>query len=178
MTGANPRLQPVSPVWIAQLENAGPYLPALIEDFLALRDDPQTRATHWFEQRFENIYVDRERLPALAPIAAEVLACAESILDRRDLKFGFWFNEMKPGDRTTLHDHHEDDELLSAVLYLTAPDGSGDLLLRDHPAIVRISPQAGRMVFFPPDLPHEVETNRSGSTRLSIAFNFGPAEGS
>ena len=178
MTGPSPRIQSIAPVWIAQLERADRYLPALIERFLALREGPHTRATHWFEQRYENIYVDRERLPELLPIATEVVACAESILDRGDLKYGFWFNEMKPGDRTTLHDHYEDDELLSAVLYLTAPEGSGDLLLHDEPAIVRVSPRAGRMVLFPPDLPHQVETNRSGSTRLSMAFNFGPTEAS
>jgi hypothetical protein len=174
MTASIPRIHCVAPVWITHLEHADRHLATLAERFLALRDDPQTRTSHWFEQRFENIYIDRERLPELTPVATEVLACAKSILDRSELKYGFWFNEMKPGDRTTLHDHHEDDELLSAVLYLTAPVGSGDLLLHDEPATVRVSPQAGRMVLFPPDLPHEVETNRSGSNRLSIAFNFGP----
>ncbi|MBS1201621.1 MAG: putative 2OG-Fe(II) oxygenase, partial [Chromatiaceae bacterium] len=30
------------------------------------------------------------------------------------------------------------------------------------------------LLFFPPSLPHAVELNRSGRSRLSIGINFGP----
>lgn len=166
-------VEQLAPIWIAELDQPDAVWQALIDRILALSRDPQTRKTHWFEQRFENIYIDREKLPELQPIATAVLDCACQVLGRDDVKFGFWFNEMAPGHRTTRHDHFEDDELLSAVLYLTAPEASGDLLLFDDPMVIRVPPAVGRLVLFPPDLPHEVETNHSDETRLSVAFNFG-----
>lgn len=174
MTGMEPRVRAAAPVWLARLDTSQAPIQTLAQGFEALRDDPATRRSHWFGQRFENIYIDRTRLPSLAPIAAEVLDCARAVLGRQDLKYGFWFNEMRPGDRTTRHAHHEDDELLSAVLYLNAPPESGDLLLYAEPAVIRVTPEAGLLVLFPPDLPHEVEPNRSAAVRLSVAFNFGP----
>ena len=90
------------------------------------------------------------------------------------LRYGLWFNYMPPGAITTLHNHDNEDELLSAVYYVTAPDKSGELVMKASPVSIRIEPSPGLMVFFPPDLPHAVETNQSGEERLSVAFNFGP----
>ena len=176
MSPVTPIVRPAAAVWFARLGRAQEHLPALIDRFHSLRDGPQTRLSHWFEQRYENIYIDRRLLPEFAPVATEVRACAESVLDRGDLKFGFWFNEMGPGEGTTRHDHHEDDELLSAVLYLSVPEGSGELVLYDSPAVIRVTPEVGLLVMFPPHLEHEVNINTGASARLSIAFNFGPAE--
>jgi predicted 2-oxoglutarate/Fe(II)-dependent dioxygenase YbiX len=82
---------------------------------------------------------------------------------------------MGPGHRTSLHTHDEHDELLSAVYYVTAPQDSGDLVIEDTPVTIRVRPEAGLMVLFPPDAPHAVEENASDRDRLSVAFNFGPA---
>jgi uncharacterized RmlC-like cupin family protein len=82
---------------------------------------------------------------------------------------------MGPGHRTSLHTHEERDELLSAVYYVTAPAHCGDLVLDLSLTRLRLSPSPGLMVLFPPDVPHEVDVNRSGEDRLSVAFNFGPA---
>ena len=81
---------------------------------------------------------------------------------------------MQPGQRPSLHSHEELDERLSAVYYVTCADDSGRLILHDDEAQILVTPRPGLLVFFPPDLPHEVEENRSDQTRLSVAFNFGP----
>ena len=47
-------------------------------------------------------------------------------------------------------------------------------MLYDGPLTLRVAPAAGTLLFFPPDLPHAVETNRSGRSRLSIGINLGP----
>jgi hypothetical protein len=137
---------------------------------------PGIRRTHHFHGRFENTYIAREALPALGPVIDRLTAAARLVLGRDDLHYGFWFNQMQPGQRTSLHAHEELDELLSAVYYVSAPDDSGDLVLHDDPARIVIRPRPGLAVLFPPDVPHEVEPNLSDSTRLSIAFNFGPAD--
>jgi len=90
------------------------------------------------------------------------------------LRCGFWFNAQRPGQFTSEHTHEELDELLSGVYYLSAPERSGDLILRDGPLSIHVTPAAGLFLFFPPNLSHRVETNRSDALRLSLAFNFGP----
>lgn len=101
---------------------------------------------------------------------------ARRILGRDALHFGFWFNEMQPGHETSLHTHEENDELLSAVYYVSAPPESGRLVVEEDEAQILITPRPGLLLLFPPDLPHAVERNASDRTRLSVAFNFGPPQ--
>jgi len=148
----------------------------LLVDFRDLGPDDFDRRSHLIGGRYENLYLERGRLPALEPVLTQALACAGRILGMSpdDLRCGFWFNAMGPGQSTSEHTHDENDELLSAVYYVEAPEGSGDLVLYDGPLTIRVSPEAGVLLFFPPDLPHAVESNRSGGPRLSIGINFGP----
>lgn len=114
-------------------------------------------------------------MPEIAPVSAFARDVATRVLGRADLRCGFWFNAMSPGHRTTRHSHEENDEQLSAVYYVACPADSGRLILHDEAAQIIVTPQPGLLVVFPPDLPHEVEENRSEAMRLSVAFNFGPA---
>lgn len=144
--------------------------------FRALGPEDFDRRSHLIGGRYENLYLDRSRMPALGPLLDLALACGGRILGRSptSLRCGFWFNAMEPGQFTSEHTHEENDELLSAIYYVAAPEGSGDLLVYDGPLTIRVAPEAGTLLFFPPDLPHAVETNRSGQPRLSIGINFGP----
>lgn len=143
--------------------------------FDRLRDDPVLRRTHMLNGRYENIYLDLARIPELKSVVSVAYTYAQQLLHRKSLKYGFWFNEMGPGSLTTLHTHEENEELLSCVYYLSAPEHSGRLVLHDEGESLTIEPQSGLFVFFKPDLAHEVETNRSTKVRLSVAFNFGSA---
>jgi hypothetical protein len=165
----------LSPVFFAELDKAAATNDALTKAFQREKHAPDVRRTHSFGGRFENTYIPAARLPELAPVREFALQTATEILGRDQLHHGFWFNEMHPGQRTTLHSHEEDDELLSAVYYVTCPAGSGRLLLQDDEAVISVTPRPGLLVLFPPDLPHEVEQNASDRIRLSVAFNFGPA---
>ena len=49
-------------------------------------------------------------------------------------------------------------------------------MLLDGHLTTRITPEAGLFLFFPPNLRHRVETNRSDALRLSLAFNCGLAD--
>jgi hypothetical protein len=144
--------------------------------FHALAGHSATRKTHFFDGRFENIYIERRRIAQLDAVLDEALRCARRILGRpaAPLKAGFWFNAMPPGSRTLLHRHDDYDELLSGVYYLQVPENSGDLVLYsdDTPAVVR--PVEGNFVFFDPQVPHEVTRNDSDGLRLSLGMNIGP----
>ncbi len=149
----------------------------LIEGLNAFIDEECTRKSHHFFGRYENIYIDKEKIPALSIILQTVISTAAEILDydAKKLKAGLWFNVMNPGDKTTLHRHDDDDELLSAVYYVQVAENSGTLQLKKNPVDIQVTPKAGMFVFFPPELPHEVSENLSQTCRISLGINIGPA---
>lgn len=147
----------------------------ILTAFAALQEEDFSRRSHFLGGRFENLYLDRERIPELRTVLGQAEVWAREILDwgSKPLRCGFWFNAQEPGQSTSEHTHEELDELLSGVYYLSVPEGSGDILLQDGRLGMRVTPEAGMYLFFPPNLSHRVETNRSPELRLSLAFNFG-----
>jgi hypothetical protein len=122
-------------------------------------------------------YLQRGRIPGLSEVLTLAEGAARDILGHPGpLRCGFWLNAMEAGHTTSEHTHEENDELLSAVYYVATPPDSGDLVLRDGPLRVRLTPTPGTYLFFPPDLPHWVEANQSPGLRLSVGMNFGPAD--
>jgi hypothetical protein len=168
-------LHAVPPVHAARMRGAASINEGLQRRFAALRDDSATRRSHYFLGRFENLYVERTRVPEVKPVLDAATAHAAELLGTPALRCGFWFNEMGPGQGTTLHSHDDDDELLAAVYYVSVPPGSGRLLLQAGDTVLAVTPEPGLFVFFPPALPHEVEVNAGRGSRLSLAMNFGPA---
>jgi len=148
----------------------------LIEGLNAYINDESTRKSHHFFGRYENIYIDSNKIPALSIIteaaisqSAHILGCSTS-----KLKAGFWFNVMNPGDKTTLHRHDDYDELLSAVYYVQVATDSGTLHLTKQPVDIQVTPEQGMFVFFAPNMPHEVSENLSQQCRISLGINIGP----
>jgi len=146
----------------------------IIQQFNQYRDTDEVRRTHFFAGRYENIYLDIDKVPAMRKVMDQAHRYAQQILKTdQELKRGFWFNLMMPGQVTQSHTHDDDDECLSAVYYVDTPQNSGDLLLNTSSEVVRVQPQAGKFVFFAPDIPHEVTENKSNFERLSLGMNFG-----
>ena len=165
-----------SPIRQCVVPEAQDINPAIVAAYQSMATDDWSRRTHFIGGRFENLYLERERIPQLAPVLERVLGCAAVFLGRPadSLRCGFWLNAMEPGQATSEHTHEENDELLSAVYYVDADEESGDLVLYDGPLTIRCTPESGTLLFFPPDLPHAVEPNQSGRLRLSIGINIGP----
>jgi hypothetical protein len=140
---------------------------------------PETRRTHYFGGRFENVYIPFERISALAPVLAEArrLAGEALALDPGRLRVGFWFNAMEPAQRTLPHTHDDADELLSGVYYVETPPGSGELVVGTGDARTTVPPRPGLFVLFSPAILHEVTVHRGTGLRLSIGMNFGLVEG-
>ena len=168
-------LCPDTPVHAVSLAGAGRWNRNLYRRFQALRDAAGTRRSHYFQGRFENIYPERAAIPEVEPVLDRATGFARRICREPALRCGFWFNEMAHGQCTGAHTHDDDDEILSAVYYVTVPVGSGALLLHTRAGTVRVLPRPGLLVFFPPDVPHEVEPHTGRDVRLSLAMNFGPA---
>ncbi|MDH5517923.1 MAG: 2OG-Fe(II) oxygenase [Gammaproteobacteria bacterium] len=160
---------------VGWLQNSAGINKNIMAGFKQYADQQLTHKSHFFEGRYENIYIDREKIPELQLLIAQATAYVAEILetDAESLQCGFWFNSMQHGDVTIAHTHDDDDELMSGVYYVEAPENSGQLQLGVGPNLLEIEPEAGKMVFFRPDIIHQVSRNCSSRQRLSIGMNFG-----
>jgi hypothetical protein len=170
-------MQSISPIHVFHYPDAASFNPVAVQAIAALSAEDFRHRSHFIAGRYENLYLDRERIPGLAALLDYALHQAAGVLGEAvsALRCGFWLNRMAPGDHTSRHAHAENDERLSGVYYLQAPTDSGDLLFDDPPFEIRLAPQAGMGLLFDPEQPHWVETHRGVGERLSLAFNIGSA---
>ena len=101
-----------------------------------------------------------------------------------------WANINYPGNANRPHLHP--NALFSGVYWVKAPEKSGSLMLYEpRPGVqctmpnrkegklppelwreIHYQPKAGTVVMFPAWLWHEVKSNESNGTRISVSFNF------
>ena len=111
-------------------------------------------------------------------------------LDQKPVLGNMWANINYPGGYNKPHLHP--NSLFSGVYWIKTPIKSGTLMLYDpRPGIhttmpnrkkgqlpsqlwrdIHYEPVAGRIIMFPAWLWHEVRTNESNDTRISVSFNF------
>lgn len=149
----------------------------IFQQFLKHYQEKDINRTHYFNGRYENIYLNEQHIPELQPLMQQANEFAINILgndsvNENKIRQGYWFNFMPPASTTTLHTHDDDDELLSCVYYVHVPKNSGNLIIHSDKKI-EIQPQSGDFIFFKPNMPHEVSKNNSTEYRLSIGINFG-----
>ena len=166
-------------LYLGRIAGAAALNRQILDAYRGLGEGDFSRRTHHFGGRYENLYLERQRIPALARVLEGATAYAAEILAMpvRDLRCGFWLNDMGPGQATSRHTHAELDELLSGVYYVEVPPDSGELVVFDRRMRTLVQPEPGMLVFFRPEVPHEVSVNRSGGHRLSVGMNFGPIGG-
>lgn len=159
-------------------KNSAQISDRLAEKILALADEQIINKTHFFEGRYENIYVDIETISELKQVIQQAKKFAAEILDRNinDLKIGFWINIMQRGHTTSLHCHEDADELLSGVFYVKVPGQSGQFIYHLDGEKHSLVPEQGSYLFFSPALLHEVTEHQSDEPRISVAFNIGPMD--
>jgi len=162
----------------AKIDNATAINEALFNGFQEYMNDSDIKRSHFFDGRYENIYIDENKIPEKRIVLEQVLNFASQILNKpaSQLKAGLWFNGMGPGHSTTAHTHDDDDELLSAVYYVRTPPQSGQLVIRHKQFTTTVEPEEGMFAFFPADIIHEVTKNKSQDMRLSLGINIGPKE--
>lgn len=92
--------------------------------------------------------------------------------------------------RQCMNIEHVHDKVFTGVFYLSAPEGSGKLSIRNlainqmwdgcslrknknqfTAELIKIEPEDGNIIFFPSYLPHSVETNNHDEERISISFS-------
>jgi hypothetical protein len=170
----SPFLRKVSALTQHQLTNIDSYLQCLLKS-----DSSLLKKTHYFHNRYENLYLKDHDLKDLNQLVEETVAQCAGLLDtnKESLSISYWFNLMNPGHITDWHTHDDLDELISGVIYLNVPEYSGDLVLRMPSEDIVLPPKTGHYVFFSPETPHSVTENKSSQHRLSIGFNIGLKSG-
>jgi uncharacterized protein (TIGR02466 family) len=100
----------------------------------------------------------------------------------------YWFNCNYKNDYNKTHVHSY--SFVSAVLYLSAPTNSGNIIFerpdqfenfiddisfstQENYKSFYVVPKNNLLVMFPSYLPHYVEKNLSEENRISMSFNFG-----
>jgi hypothetical protein len=81
----------------------------------------------------------------------------------------FWFNINPPGAANAWHLHH--GIKTSGVVYLQAPNKSGNIVFRHQGIEVSVEPRSGLCVEFPGLLEHSVQENASTEDRLCLVYN-------
>jgi hypothetical protein len=147
----------------------------IMQAYKPLREQDMVKRSHFFGGRYENLYIEREKIPAIGLVLEQAEHYARSILQwAPQIRSGFWINDMGPGQVTSEHDHDDYDEMLSGVYYVQVPQNSGELIIVDKHSRTLVTPQAGMFVFFAPTVVHSVSMNNSAEQRISMGMNFGP----
>ena len=165
-----------SRIHIGHMPNGEEINRQIMDSYVHLRAEDLLKRTHFFGGRYENLYLERERIPAFGLVLQQAEHYVSQLLEKpvEKLRSGFWINDMGPNEVTSEHDHDEFDELMSGVYYAQVPIDSGELVIVDKHCRTLVTPQAGMFVFFAPDVRHSVSVNSSSERRISIGMNFGP----
>lgn len=84
-----------------------------------------------------------------------------------------WSHIHQPRESTGLHDHVSVVNEFAFVYYVKVPEGSGDLVfLLEDTAVAAITPNEGKLLFFPSWLKHRVAKNMGNETRISVSGNL------
>ncbi len=145
---------------------------SILTAFQTMSPKDYDKQTHYFHGRYENIYINEERIPQLELLISKIKNEVSKYLnaDNKQIKMGFWLNVMMPGQVTSRHCHDDLDEMVSGVYYIKVPDQSGKLILHSDKDI-EIEPQESMLILFSPALDHQVLVNNSQDIRLSIGLN-------
>lgn len=164
-------------IYHAICENSMQLHENIIADLYKLLHSTDAIKSHFFNDRYENIYIPADKITGLNILLTKLRTEASRLLedDTDNLKIGYWFNIMRRGDVTLAHSHDDTDELLSGTYYLQIPAGSGKLLVHHTNKTTTIQPYPGQFVFFHPAVEHEVTQHQSEITRISLGFNIGPS---
>ncbi len=183
-----------TPIYIKDLPNAAKINAYLEEKILKWQqEDPKgkqrTNAGGWHST------TDMNQKEEYNPLIKELFNMQDEIfkkehLDLKPVLGNMWANINYPSCYNRPHLHP--NSLFSGVYYVVAPKNSGNFMIYDpRPGVqmvmpnrkegplspelwreVHYEPMAGRIIMFPAWLWHEVRTNESNQTRISISFNF------
>ena len=183
-------------IHIVEINNFDKYKDKLIEETYQERDKNPTgrRVSNYEGWQSDQSYIDQSKSEILKKVILDSLFTLklQSISPNFSMTVSGWKNINMPGSFNFKHDHPKSH--LSGVLWIKAPVNSGDIVFQSPQEFVRhdlldcytdqfkiktefyntyrYTPIEGRMLVFPSDLQHLVDTNKSEEDRISYSFNI------
>jgi len=163
----------------------------IILDFIDKCSFVKTREDENSSHISEDYYVLDD--PKLAAIRNKIAIEVNKYIDHLQYKGRFdfsssWITKTKPGEQSHYHTHS--NTIFSGIFYIKTKDDCGNLALTDftktkwgikkkkanvyNSSTWEITPLKNRIIIFPSNVPHKINTNRTKHTRFSIAFNIIP----
>ena len=145
---------------------------AMLADLILTKKDKRLDNDEWSTHYEDTEAPDCKMLDDIVIEMAKAFHAAtgyQLVLDSK------WSHIHEKNMSTTIHNHYPVE--ISAVFYVSVPEGSGKLLLHPHHnkyhlATVPFEPKEGMFLIFPGALEHSVTRNHSDKPRISLAFNF------
>ncbi len=127
------------------------------------------------DTRNEDSYCPPDKI--VDDIIEEMISLFYQVTNEKIVAKQYWGHIHEKNMSTREHNHL--NHYASAVLYVSVPEGSGDLVFRpklNHRyhgwGSTTIKPQKGFYYFFPSYLDHYVTRNKSDNNRISFSINF------
>ena len=143
--------------------------------------------THYINNRWENIYLNPQDIPAVLPFLSFTISTAlelyqdllkphQTLIIPHELlgyeKNEFWFNSATYRESTCIHNHNE-HAIISGVFYLRVPENSANIIFKSgNNNELEMEAETGKIILFPSELDHYVPENKSSETRISLSFNL------
>jgi len=146
----------------------------LIEEII-LKEDKNKLSEQPYCSRYEDTYCPPH--PEVDKVIDEMIIDFKAATGEDIQCDGYWGHIHEKNMSTNIHDHG--DAYVSSVLYISTPNGSGDLVF-----LPRLNPYnnyayrsnfkaiEGYYYLFPSYIDHFVTRNKSEEKRISISFNF------
>jgi uncharacterized protein (TIGR02466 family) len=142
---------------------------------IILKESNNKLATQPYCSRYEDTYCPPHSI--VDEIIDEMILDFKAVTGEDIKCSGYWAHIHEKNMSTNTHDHGT--EYVSSVLYLSAPEGSGDLVFLprvnpydNHAYRSNFKPIEGYYYMFPSYIDHFVTRNESEEKRISISFNF------
>ena len=146
---------------------------------IILKESDNKLAEEDYETRYEDTFCPENEI--VDEIINEMITDFKAATDEDIRCTGYWGHIHEKNMSTNTHNHGTD--YVSSVLYLSVPEGSGNLVflpkLNQYTNVAYRSyfyPEVGRYYLFPSYLDHYVTRNKSEEKRISISFNFEKVE--
>ena len=89
-------------IYFGWMPNAAEINQKIMDGYLKLDEQDLLKRSHFFGGRHENLYLQRESIPAISKVLEQAECYASNLLNISDhtLRSGFWINDMGPNTVT------------------------------------------------------------------------------
>tara|TARA_B100000945_G_scaffold57950_1_gene43004 strand:+ start:213 stop:797 length:585 start_codon:yes stop_codon:yes gene_type:complete len=129
----------------------------------------------YFDVLFEKIFSEYQRIFSDDREIDEVITRKESYcLMQTDERTGIGWHDHNPSYGASMNKVNPSLPLISAVYYLSLPEGSGGIKFKNDTEEIKVMPSEGDLIFFPHTMLHKPARCSCKENRISFNINIFP----